>query len=102
MTDFGKLVRGKSFLWLCLLVGLGSLLLLAFAPAAYKSSWAVIGFSLFGPLFLIQAVSGVALDNWWVARIDRNTKPYSYWWRVIFCGVGAAGFAYRIFVPLPG
>ena len=100
METFAKRVRGKSFLWLCLLVGLGSVLLIALTPATYGASWAVIGFSLFAPLFLIQAASGVALDSWWVARIDLKTQPYSYWWRVVFCGLSAAGFAYRIFVPV--
>ncbi|MGO4223672.1 hypothetical protein AB4Y64_17695, partial [Lysobacter sp. TAF61] len=68
--------------------------------AAYDAGWAVIGLSLFGPLFALQAVSGLALDNWWVASIDRRIMPYSYWWRVVFFGLGAAGFAYRIFVPV--
>ena len=100
MEEFAKRVRGKSFLWLCLLVGLGSVLLVALSPAAYDAGWAVIGLSFFGPLFVLQAASGLALDNWWVARIDRKATPYSYWWRVVFCGLGAAGFAYRIFVPV--
>ena len=100
MESFAKRVRGKSFLWLCLLVGLGSVLVVALTPATYEASWAAIGFSLFAPLFVVQTASGVALDNWWVACIDRKTHPYSYWWRVVFCGLGAAGFAYRIFVPV--
>jgi hypothetical protein len=99
MEILARRVRGKSFLCPCLLVGLGSVLLIALAPATYDAGWAAIGFSLFGPLFAIQAASGVALDNWWVARIERKTQPYSYWWPVVFCGVGAAGFAYRILVP---
>ena len=99
MEAIAKRVRDKSFLWLCLLVGVGSVLLISLAPATYDAAWAVIGFALFGLLFVIQSVSGVALDNWWVARIDRKTHPYSYWWRVVLCGIGAAGFAYRIFLP---
>ena len=100
METFSTRVRGKSFLWLCLLLGLGSVMLVALTPATYEDSWAVIGFTLFAPLFLLQAASGLALDNWWVARIDRKTAPYSYWWRVVFCGLGAAGFTYRIFSPV--
>ena len=99
MGTFAKRVKGKSFLWLFLLIGIGSVLLISLAPATYKNMVSVIGFLTFALLFSVQAFSGVALDNWWVARIDRETQPFSYWWRVAACGICAAAFAYRIFVP---
>ena len=100
METFAKRVRDKSFLWLFILIGLGSAFLIYLTPTAYAASWPAVGFSLFALLFLIQAVSGLALDKWWVARIDREAQPYSYWWRVVLCGLGAAGFAYRILAPV--
>ena len=99
MKTITERVRGKSFLWLCIMVGIGSILLLALAPATYRATFSLIGFLTFAALFVLQAASGVALDHWWVARIERMAQPFSYWWRVAACGVGAAGFAYLFFVP---
>lgn len=99
MSTIADRIRGKSFLWLCLAVGIGSALGISVAPATYDGSWAAIGFALCAPLFVLQAASGLALDNWWIASINRKTQPYSYWWRVVVWGLGAAGFAYRMLVP---
>ncbi|KRG69333.1 hypothetical protein [Pseudoxanthomonas dokdonensis] len=100
MNSLANRIKGKSFLWPCLLFGIVSVFFISFAPAMYDVTWAIVGFLLFAPLFILQTGSGVALDNWWVARIDRKTQPYSYWFRVVFWGLGTAGFAYRIFVPV--
>ena len=100
VSTFANRIRGISFLWLCLAVGVVSVLLISMGPVTYDASWAAIGLALFAPLFVVQVASGVALDNWWVASIERKERPYSYWWRVVAWGLGAAGFAYRVFVPL--
>ena len=99
MEAFANRVRDKSFLWLFLLVGIGSTSLLVLAPATYHAISSIIGFMAFTFLFIIQVMSGIALDNWWIARIDRETQPFSYWWRVAAWGLGATGFAYLTLFP---
>ena len=99
MQALTKCVRDKSFLWLFLLVVIGSTSLLVLAPATYHAISSIIGFMAFAFLFIIQAMSGIALDNWWIARIDRETQPFSYWWRVAAWGLGATGFAYLTLLP---
>jgi len=101
MGRLRNLVERRSFLWLFGVMAAGNLLLLALSPptSLNEQRYFVVFFVEFLALFLIQASSGWALDAWWRASIERSAHPYSYWWRTIACGVGAAGAAYRIFFP---
>jgi hypothetical protein len=101
MDSVRNLVEHRSFLWLFCVMGAGNLLLLVLSPptSLNEQRYFVVFFFEFLVLFLIQATSGWALDAWWRASIGRSARPYSYWWRTIACGVGAAGSAFRIFLP---
>ena len=101
MDRVRNLVEQRSFLWLFGVMAAGDLVLLTVSPptSLNEQLYFVVFFFEFLVLFLIQATSGWALDAWWKASIERSAHPYSYWWRTIACGVGAAGAAYRIFFP---
>jgi hypothetical protein len=96
-----NLVEQRSFLWLFCVMAVGNIVLLVRSPPTSLNEhlYFVVLFFEFLALFLIQATSGWALDAWWRASIERSAHPYSYWWRTIACGVGAAGSAFRIFFP---
>ena len=103
METLARRVRGRSFIWLLLLVvGVTALLFELLPSTSAVRVINVIGFWSFATLFAAQAVTGIALDNAWVACIDRSVRPFSYWWRVAACGMGAAAFAYVAFVRTTG
>src|SRR3546814_10918376 len=74
-------LQGKSFLWAFVLcITLFSATAFWGAAVGLNPTWAAVLLAVAGfTPFLVQAITGYALDGMWVARFSRTEHPTKFW-----------------------
>src|SRR3546814_18237241 len=74
-------LQGKSFLWAFVLcITLFSATAFWGAAVGLNPTWAAVLLAVAGFIpFLVQAITGYALDGMWVARFSRTEHPTQFW-----------------------
>lgn len=98
MADPNPRLQDKSFLWAFVLF-----VLLFFAPfwgeslgLGRRSTAALLAVAGFIP-FLLQAITGFALDGLWVARFSRRSHPTRFWVMLLLSLAVAGWFSFAAY-----